>query len=125
MLSAVDDIRTRVDQSVALPAGYHIEYGGQLESASEALRTLFVLGALVTVGIVVLLIIALRSARDALLVVVNLPLALIGGVVGVFLSGGVLSVASLIGFITLFGTRRATGSCLSRTSATWSKRRRN
>jgi CzcA family heavy metal efflux pump len=108
----VDDVRARVDQSVALPAGYHIEYGGQFESAAEASRTLLLLGALVTVGIVALLIIALRSARDALLVVVNLPLALIGGVVGVFLSGGVLSVASLIGFITLFGIATRNGLML-------------
>ena len=110
--SVVDDIRTRVDRSVALPAGYHIEYGGQFESAAEASRTLLLLGALVTVGIVVLLIIALRSARDALLVVVNLPLALIGGVVGVFVSGGILSVASLIGFITLFGIATRNGLML-------------
>jgi Cu/Ag efflux pump CusA len=97
---------------VALPTGYHIEYGGQFESAAEASRTLLVLGALVTVGIVVLLVIALRSGRDALLVVVNLPLALIGGVAGVFLSGGVLSVASLIGFITLFGIATRNGLML-------------
>jgi CzcA family heavy metal efflux pump len=108
----VEDIRTRVEQNVTLPTGYHIEYGGQFESAAEASRTLLVLGALVTVGIVVLLVIALRSVRDALLVVVNLPLALIGGVVGVFLSGGVLSVASLIGFITLFGIATRNGLML-------------
>ncbi len=108
----VEDIRARVERDVVLPAGYHVEYGGQFESAAEASRTLLVLGALVTVGIVVLLVIALRAPRDALLVVVNLPLALIGGVVGVFLSGGVLSVASLIGFIALFGIATRNGLML-------------
>jgi len=110
--SVVEDIQTRVDQDVLMPTGYHVEYGGQFESAAEASRTLLVLGAVVTVGIVVLLFIALRSTRDALLVVVNLPLALIGGVVGVFLSGGILSVASLIGFITLFGIATRNGLML-------------
>jgi len=110
--SVVDEIRANVEQNVMLPAGFHVEYGGQFESAAEASRTLLVLGALVTIGIVVLLIVGLRSARDALLVVVNLPLALIGGVVGVFLSGGVLSVASLIGFITLFGIATRNGLML-------------
>ncbi|ODU48755.1 MAG: multidrug transporter AcrB [Thiobacillus sp. SCN 63-374] len=98
LASVVDDIRKRVAAEVPLPAGYHIEYGGQFESAAEASRTLLLLGVGVTVGIFLLLFIAFRTARDALLVMLNLPLAMIGGVIGVFAAGGVLSVASIIGF---------------------------
>ena len=107
--SVVDEIRSRIESSLSLPAGYHVEYGGQFESAAEATRTLVVLGVVVTLGVFLLLFLALGSARDAALVLVNLPLALIGGVVGVFLSGGTLSVASLIGFITLFGIATRNG----------------
>jgi len=110
--SVVADIQTAVARTVALPRGYHIEYGGQFESAAEASRTLLILGALVTAGIFALLVLALGSSRDAVVVLVNLPLALVGGVVGVSLSGGVLSVASLIGFITLFGIATRNGLML-------------
>ncbi|MHB0975549.1 MAG: efflux RND transporter permease subunit [Thiobacillus sp.] len=109
LASVVDDIRKRVAAEVKLPAGYHVEYGGQFESAEAAAQTLLWLGAAVTVGIFLLLFVAFRSARDALLVMLNLPLAMIGGVIGVFASGGVLSVASIIGFITLFGIATRNG----------------
>jgi CzcA family heavy metal efflux pump len=109
LASVVDDIRRRVAAEVQLPAGYHVEYGGQFESAEEAGRVLIFLGLAVIVGIFLLLFVAFRTARDALLVMLNLPLAIIGGVVGVFVSGGVLSVASIIGFITLFGIATRNG----------------
>jgi CzcA family heavy metal efflux pump len=105
----VDEIRSRIESRLTFPTGYRMEYGGQFESAEEATRTLVVLGVIVTLGVFLLLLLALGSARDALLVLVNLPLALIGGVAGVFLSGGTLSVASLIGFITLFGIATRNG----------------
>lgn len=109
LASVVADIRKQVAAGVTLPAGYHIEYGGQFESAEAASRTLLLLGMAVTVGIFLLLFIAFGTARDAFLVMSNLPLAMIGGVVGVFASGGVLSVASIIGFITLFGIATRNG----------------
>jgi len=109
LASVVDDIRSKVSTQVKLPQGYHIEYGGQFESAEEAGRVLVLLGLVVTVGIFLLLFVAFRTARDALLVMLNLPLAIIGGVVGVFVTGGVLSVASIIGFITLFGIATRNG----------------
>jgi CzcA family heavy metal efflux pump len=105
----VEDIRRGIERNVELPRGYHVEYGGQFESAESATRTLSILGTVVIVGMFLLLYIAFHSARDALLVMVNLPLALIGGVVGVFAMDGILSVASIIGFITLFGIATRNG----------------
>ena len=110
--SVVEDIREQVAATVRLPAGYHIEYGGQFESASEASRRLLLFGVVVIAGILLLLFIALGSLRDAALVMVNLPLALIGGVAGVYVAGGTLSVASIIGFITLFGIATRNGLML-------------
>ena len=107
--SVVNDIRQRIIDNITLPSGYHIEYGGQFESAESATRTLLVLGAVVIVGIFLLLYIAFHSARDALLIMLNLPLALIGGIAGVYAMDGVLSVASIIGFITLFGIATRNG----------------
>lgn len=107
--SVVNDIRQRVDSNINLPRGYHVEYGGQFESAESATRTLLILGSLVIVGIFILLFIAFHSARDALLIMLNLPLALIGGIIGVYAMDGVMSVASIIGFITLFGIATRNG----------------
>ncbi|MBD3892281.1 efflux RND transporter permease subunit [Hydrogenophaga sp.] len=109
LVSVVSDIRTQVAAAVTLPSGYHIEYGGQFESAQAATRSLMLLSVAVTIGIFLLLFIAFHSVRDALLVMINLPLAMIGGVIGVFAVGGVLSVASIIGFITLFGIATRNG----------------
>lgn len=112
--SVVEDIRATVVAEVRLPAppGYRVEYGGQFESAEQASRTLLILGALVVVGIFLLLTVAFRSGRDATLVMLNLPLALIGGVARVFASGAVVSVASLVGFIALFGIATRNGVML-------------
>jgi Cu/Ag efflux pump CusA len=108
----VDDMRAAVAQQVPMPAGYRVEYGGQFESERSASRRLIVLGIAVIGGLFMLLVLAFGRPRDAVLVMVNLPLALIGGVVGVFLAGGVLSVASMIGFITLFGIATRNGIML-------------
>ncbi|HZL71519.1 MAG TPA: efflux RND transporter permease subunit, partial [Planctomycetota bacterium] len=108
--AVVSDIRKLVDPIVAAP--YRVEYGGQFQSAEEAGRRLGLLGIGVIGGIALLLYMAFRSMRDAVLVMVNLPLALIGGVAGVFVAGGVLSVASIIGFITVFGIATRNGIML-------------
>ncbi len=110
--SVIDDIKSAIAQSVPMPAGYRVEYGGQFESEQSASRRLLVLGIGGVAGLFMLLVLAFGRARDAVLVMVNLPLALIGGVAGVFLSGGVLSVASMIGFITLFGIATRNGIML-------------
>src|SRR2546425_2131273 len=107
--SVVNDVRRHVQASVNLPRSYHVEYGGQFESEAEASRLLLWLGLAVILGILVILTAAFRSFSDAVVIMFNLPLALIGGGVGVFLSGGVLSVASIIGFITLFGIATRNG----------------
>ena len=96
--SVVTDIRERVAAGVTLPDGYRVEYGGQFEAEAEASRLLLGVGLAAVAGIFLILVSAFRSARDAAIVMINLPLALIGGVVGVFLGDGVLSIAALIGF---------------------------
>ena len=110
--SVVEDIRAAVGQSVPMPAGYRVEYGGQFESEESASQRLLGLGSLAVAGLFMLLVLAFGKPRDALIVMVNLPLALIGGVAGVFLSGGVLNVATMIGFITLFGIATRNGIML-------------
>ena len=112
LVGVVEEIRERVTENVTFPPGYYVEYGGQFESAATAARTLLILGTLVVLGIFFLLYIALGTLRDATLVMVNLPLALIGGIVGVFAGGGVISIASIIGFITLFGIATRNGIML-------------
>jgi len=108
----VQEIQQRINRAVKLPQGYRIEYGGQFESAERAFQRLTLLGIGVVVGIFLILGIAFGSYKDALIIMLNLPLALVGGVVGVFLAGGVLSLASMVGFITLFGIATRNGIML-------------
>lgn len=110
--SVVRDTQKLVKPLIEAQPGYRLEYGGQFESAAAANRILLLLGIAVVIGIAFLLHLAFGSGRDAALVMLNLPLALIGGVAGVFVSGGVLSVASLIGFITVFGIATRNGIML-------------
>ncbi len=110
--SVVNDIQKQVARTVPLPQGYRVEYGGQFESEASASNRLLLLSGFVIVGIVLILMTAFKSFQDALVIMLNLPFALVGGVAGVFLSGGVLSVASIIGFITLFGIATRNGIML-------------
>ncbi|MBW2277133.1 MAG: efflux RND transporter permease subunit [Deltaproteobacteria bacterium] len=107
--SVVDDIRDSIDAEIDFPDRYHVDYGGQFEAAERASRTLLVVGLAAVAGIFLLLFVAFRSIRDAGLVMLNLPLALIGGVAGVYLAGGAVTVASIIGFISLFGIATRNG----------------
>ncbi len=112
LFGVVEDIQARIKMNVKLPQGYQVSYGGQFESGAGATRTLTLLGMGAMVIVFGLLFLALRSLRDATLVMVNLPLAWMGGVVGLWASGGVLSVATLIGFITLLGIATRNGIML-------------
>ena len=110
--SVVEDVRLAIGQKVRLPQGYFVQYGGQFESQERASRRIMLLSIVAVAGIFLLLYIAVKSIRSAILVMANLPLALIGGVIMVFLSGGTLSIASLVGFITLFGIATRNGIML-------------
>jgi Cu/Ag efflux pump CusA len=101
--SVVEEIRDGVRASVPLPDGYYVEYGGQFESAAEATRTIGLLSLLSLAAIFLLLFVEFDSVRQSLLVMVNLPLALVGGVLAILVTDGVLNVATLVGFITFFG----------------------
>lgn len=112
LFGVVEDIQARLKEKVKLPQGYQIAYGGQFESGAGAGRILTFLGAGAMVIVFGLLFLALKTFRDATLVMVNLPLAWMGGVLGLWASGGVMSVATLIGFITLFGIATRNGIML-------------
>jgi CzcA family heavy metal efflux pump len=108
----VEQVRTRIRDAVALPEGYDITYGGEFESEARASRTIATLSAVAGVVMLLLMWMAFRSGRDAVLVALSLLLSLIGGALVVAATGGVLSVPSLLGFITLFGIAARNGIML-------------
>jgi CzcA family heavy metal efflux pump len=108
-----EEARRRIEAGVALPDGVRIEYAGQFEREQATGQRLLTLGLLAILGIGLIVGATLGSVRRTLIVLVNLPLALAGGVIGVYLAGGVLSVATTIGFITLFGIATRNGILLA------------
>ncbi|OKH26610.1 cation transporter [Hydrococcus rivularis NIES-593] len=110
--SVIKDIRDKVKQEVQLPPGYYIEYGGQFEAQEGATKTLLSAGGLAFVAIAVLIYFAVKSIPATIMILINLPLALVGGVISIALTGGILSVASMVGFITLFGVATRNGLLL-------------
>ena len=112
LLGVVNDIRERIDAEVAMPEDYHVEYGGLFESERTASRTLLVTSVFSIAAIFLLLFNEFRSVRQASVILLNLPLALIGGVLVLWLSGGVVSIPATIGFISLFGIATRNGMLL-------------
>lgn len=108
----VDDIMSTIENEITLPEGYRLEYGGQFESAQRASRILLITSILAVMVIFLLLYGEFRNLTLSAIVLLNLPLALIGGVLAVFLSSGVVSIPSVIGFITLFGIATRNGILL-------------
>lgn len=110
--SVVGDIRQRISQRVVLPKGYRIEYGGQFESEARASLTLLLTSILSIVVIFLLLFIEFKDSRLAAIILLNLPLALIGGVFSIYFASATLSIPAIIGFITLFGIATRNGILL-------------
>ena len=108
----VNDIRDRIDTRITLPEGYHVEYGGQFESEQAASRTILIVSVFSILVIFLLLFKEFRSVRLSLVILLNLPLALIGGVVSIFFTQGVMSIPAIIGFISLFGIATRNGMLL-------------
>ena len=110
--SVVNDIQARIGQSIKLPEGYHIEYGGQFESEQSASRTLVLASVISIIVMFLLLYLQFRNARESGAILLNLPLALIGGVFALCLTTGEVSIPAIIGFISLFGIATRNGMLL-------------
>jgi CzcA family heavy metal efflux pump len=110
--TVIAEAQEKIAKQVSLPAGYFVEYGGQFESQQEATRILLSYGAIAIVVIFLLLYKAFNSARASFLVLANLPLALIGGVLAIYFTGGIMSIPSLIGLISVFGIAARNGIIL-------------
>lgn len=110
--SVVDEIRQKIETNIKLPEGYRIEYGGQFESEAEASKTLLLTSLLALIVIFFLLYMEFKNIKISTIILLNLPLALIGGVLSVWLTSGILSIPAIIGFITLFGVATRNGILL-------------
>lgn len=110
--SVVEDIQKSVDENIALPEGYRIEYGGQFESEAQASQLLLISSVVAVFVIFLLLYFEFKNLKLAFIVLINLPLALIGGIVIVYFTSGIVSIASTIGFISLFGIATRNGILL-------------
>jgi Cu/Ag efflux pump CusA len=107
-----DDVRSGIDRNLKLPPGYYLEYGGQFQSEAEASRLIGILSILSLAAILLILYMEFGSFRTASLVMVNLPLSIIGGVLIILVTDRVISIASIVGFITLFGIATRNGILL-------------
>lgn len=107
--SVIQDIRDQVSKKVKVPEGYFISYGGQFESQQKASRMMMLLGTLSIIGVFLVLFLHFRSSFIAIQIMLNIPMALIGSVVAIYLSDRILSVASMVAFVTLCGIASRNG----------------
>ena len=110
--SVVADIQRIIDEQVKLPEEYHIEYGGQFEAEAEASKTLVLTSLISLLVIFLILYQEFKKVKTASIILLNLPLALIGGVFSIYFTSGILSIPAIIGFITLFGVATRNGILL-------------
>ena len=110
--SVVNEIQDRVEANIRLPEGYHIEYGGQFESEAAASRTLLLTSLMSLLVIFMLLYNEFKDVKESGVILLNLPLALIGGVIILWLTSGEISIPAIIGFISLFGIATRNGMLL-------------
>jgi CzcA family heavy metal efflux pump len=110
--SVVSDIQAKVKEQIQIPTGYYIQYAGQFEAEGRASQNIVLFSAIAFVAITVIMYLSVKSIASTLMIMINLPLALVGGVIAVSLTGGVLSIASLVGFVTLFGVATRNGLLL-------------
>lgn len=110
--SVVNDIQKHVNTNIQLPEGYHIEYGGQFESEQSASRILFITSFLAIMIIFLLIYNQFRNVAKSAIILINLPLALIGGVFAIWVTNGEVSIPAIIGFISLFGIATRNGILL-------------
>lgn len=110
--SVVDDIKEKIDSEIKLPEGYHIEYGGQFENEEAASRTLMLASIASIIIIFLLLYMQFRNALESAVILLNLPFALIGGVLVLRFTSGEVSIPAIIGFISLFGIATRNGMLL-------------
>lgn len=112
LAKAVGAIREKIAENIELPEGYHIEYGGQFESEERASKTIALVSIFSIFIIFMLLYGEFKNISQSLVVLLNLPLALIGGVFAIFFTDGILSIPAIIGFISLFGIATRNGMLL-------------
>lgn len=108
----VNDIQAKISNEIDLPEGYHVEYGGQFESEQAASRIILIASIFSIVIIFLLLFKEFRNVKQSLVILLNLPLALIGGVISIYFTNGIMSIPAIIGFISLFGIATRNGMLL-------------
>ncbi len=109
LVGAVEELQSKIAEKIALPPGYYITYGGQFESQASASRLISILSVISLLGVFVVLYAHFKSAMFAVQIMLNLPMAVIGSVAGVWLMGGTMSIATMVGFITLAGIASRNG----------------
>ncbi len=110
--TVVEAARSRIAKDVTLPQGYYIQFGGQFESQQKASQNLLIFGIVSVLAISLLMYLSVKSVPALLMIMLNLPLSLVGGVMAIALTGGVVSIPSLVGFVTLFGVAARNGLLL-------------